>query len=291
MPDDESPLISVAQLRARLDRPDRPVTLLDVRFAPGGGDGRADYLAAHLPGAAYVDFEHALSGSAGPDGRGGRHPMPTTASFQSAMRAAGVVQDRPVVCYDAGEGFAASRCWWLLRYFGKDDVRVLDGGLAAWDAAGRATERDQPPVHPGDFVARPGGARLLDAEQARRLALDGALLDARSRERFLGLEVTMDPVAGHIPGARPLPALECNATAGGMRPLGELRQELEAQIGAAAEVGTYCGSGVQASYVALVLAATGVSPDAGVYIGSFSDWISDPQRPVELPGPEGAAAP
>ena len=129
-----TPLVSVEELHELLNGPEsgRP-TLLDVRWALGSTSGRAEHEAAHLPGAAWVDLDEALSGPVLPDGHGGRHPVPDADFFARAMRAAGVRTDRPVVCYDAGSSVAASRAWWMLTYFGKPDVRVLDGGLTAWN--------------------------------------------------------------------------------------------------------------------------------------------------------------
>ena len=276
-----TPLVSVEELHELLSGPEsgRP-TLLDVRWALGSTSGRAEHEAAHLPGAAWVDLDEALSGPVLPDGHGGRHPVPDADFFARAMRAAGVRTDRPVVCYDAGSSVAASRAWWMLTYFGKPDVRVLDGGLTAWEEAGLPTESGEVHPEPGTFTARGGGRRLLDADAAARHPL---LLDARPADRFRGENEHIDPVAGHIPGARSAPAL------GNLRPDGRFLppEELVGRMAAVGvrpgdDVGVYCGSGVQAAHTALALQVAGVTDDAAVYVGSWSDWVSDRTRPVEL---------
>ena len=277
------PLVGVEELRTALAGPEesRPV-LLDVRYRLGGPPGRSEYERAHLPGAAFVDLDTALA-EIRPDGTGGRHPMPDLAAFTAAMRAAGVRTDRPVVAYDDWCGLPASRAWWLLRYYGKDDVQVLDGGLAAWAGAGLPTESGpvQPP--PGDLTPTPGRRRLIDAEGADRYAARGALLDARPAARFRGENETVDPVAGHIPGARSVPALETVDRDGRFPPERELVARLRAAgVEPGTDVGVYCGSGVQATHLALVLAVAGVTDDAAVYVGSWSDWITDASRPVEV---------
>ena len=193
-------LITVEELHAG-----KPPVLLDVRWELGGPPGRDLYLEGHIPGAAFVDLDTAL---AGPPGAGGRHPLPDPDVFGDAMRAAGVSADRPVVAYDAGNSIAAARAWWLLRYFGHPNVRVLDGGFSGWLADGYAIERDVTRVEAGDFVPRAGGMPLLDAPAAAAVARAGVLIDARAPERFRGEREPIDPVAGHIPEAVNVPATE-----------------------------------------------------------------------------------
>jgi thiosulfate/3-mercaptopyruvate sulfurtransferase len=196
-------LISAEELAALLAAaPERPA-LLDVRWALGGPPGREEYDRGHIPGAVFVDLDTEL---AGPPGRGGRHPLPEAGAFEAAMRAAGVWCDGPVVVYDAANSMAAARGWWLLRYFGHPDVRVLDGGLAAWVDAGHPVATESPAPEPGDFTARPGGMPVLNADGAAELASRGALFDARAPERFRGEQEPIDPVAGHIPGAVNVPS-------------------------------------------------------------------------------------
>ena len=201
------PLVSARRLAARIEAGER-FHLLDVRWALGQPSMHEAYLHAHLPGACWVEFEDALSDAVSDDGAGGRHPMPSLDRFQDAMRAAGVRNDVPVVVYDAANGLAAARCWWLLRYFGKLDVQVLDGGLAAWKQAGGALEGGDPtPTQRGDFIATPRHLTLVDADGAEELAARHLLVDARPADRFAGQNETIDPVAGHIPGAVNIPAL------------------------------------------------------------------------------------
>ncbi|MBV9607242.1 MAG: sulfurtransferase [Solirubrobacterales bacterium] len=251
-------------------------TVLDVRWELGGPPGRPQYLQGHIPGAAFVDLE---SGLAGPPGDGGRHPLPAADDFGEAMRAAGVSGERPVVVYDAGNSMAAARAWWLLRYFGHPRVSVLDGGFSGWLAAGHAIERDAVAVEAGDFVPRPGGMPLLDAAGAAALIGTGVLLDARAPERFRGEQEPIDPVAGHIPGAVNLPATELHRPGGGLLGAEGLRARFDAAgVREGVSVGAYCGSGVTAALEVLALEVAGYG--GALYVGSWSDWIRDPSRPV-----------
>jgi thiosulfate/3-mercaptopyruvate sulfurtransferase len=272
------PGVTVVGPGERLEAPSN-LTLLDVRWRLGGPPGRELYDAGHIPGAAFVDLDRDL---AAPPGAGGRHPLPATADFERAMHRAGVRDGRPVVVYDDADSTAAARAWWLLRYFGHPSVRVLDGGFLAWSAGGYpvvTTGGERPATAPGRFTARPGHLGLLDADGAAALARDGVLLDARAGERFRGEAEPVDPVAGHIPGAVSAP------TAGNVNPDGTFRSagDLAARftaLGAAGgrPVGAYCGSGVTAAHEVLALAVAGLP--AALYVGSWSNWITDPARPV-----------
>ena len=268
--------------------PPGPV-LLDARWRLAGPPGIDSYREAHLPGAVFVDLDRDLSGPPGP---GGRHPLPDPAVFQAAMRAAGVSRDRPVVVYDDGDGGPAARGWWMLRYHGHRDVRVLDGGYRAWLAAGLPVTAAVPAPVSGDCTAQPGQMPILDASAAAAMARDGLLFDARSAERYRGENETVDPVAGHIPGAVSAP------TTGNANPDGTFKNAAElaarfASLGARAAladaketqaptVGSYCGSGVTAAHEVLALALAGIP--AALYVGSWSDWITDPARPVAASG-------
>ncbi len=255
-------------------------TLLDVRWELGGPPGRDLYLEGHIPGAAFVDLDTAL---AAPPGAGGRHPLPGAAQFGEAMRVAGVSGSRPVVVYDAGNSVAAARAWWLLRYFGHPDVSVLDRGFAGWLAAGLPIEREVRAVQPGDFEPHAGGMPLLDAGAAADMARHGVLLDARAPERFRGENEPVDPVAGHIPGAVNVPAASLVQADGRFREADALRRLFEdAGVRAGIAVGAYCGSGVAASHEVLALSLAGIP--AALYVGSWSDWITDPARPVGTGG-------
>jgi thiosulfate/3-mercaptopyruvate sulfurtransferase len=269
------PLVTAPQLAAELAGPDAP-TLLDCRWQLAGGADRAAYDEGHLPGAVFVDLDRDLSGP--PVGRGGRHPLPDPAAFEAAMRRAGVGANRAVVAYDQGEPGGAARAWWLLGWFGHPDVRVLDGGLRAWVASGLPLVTDPPDPDPGDFRARPGGRALLDAAGAARLAAAGVLLDTRAPARYQGLEEPVDPVAGHVPGARNLPLAELVGDHG-LAPPDAVRRAAEAHgVRAGTPVGAYCGSGVVAAHLVLALETAGIP--AALYAGSWSDWITDPSRPV-----------
>ncbi len=288
----------------------RPPVLLDVRWrlpvlvsvkAPPGLDS---YLAGHLPGARFVDLDRDL---AGPPGPGGRHPLPAARQFQAAMRRMGVRDGWPVVVYDEADSTAAARAWWLLRYFGHDQVRVLDGGYQAWLAAGQPVEAgpgpgDAPFGAAGGFTARPGGQPLLAAAGAAATARDSVLLDARAAERYRGAVEPVDPVAGHIPGAVSAPTT-ANVTATGRFLDPDALRRRFASLGVPAPdagagpargaplPGVYCGSGVTAAHEVLAMDVAGLP--AALYVGSWSDWITDPARPVATgpdPGDPGYAS-
>jgi len=281
---DPSPLIQVEELQRLLAGPQvsRPV-ILDVRFRLGVSTGRKEFEDAHVPGAAYVDMDTELA-TIRADGAGGRHPMPQVETFTAAMRSAGVTSTRAVVAYDDWSSLPASRVWWMLRHLGFPRVRVLDGGIAAWTAAGKPTESGPSTPAAGDFTpSGPGVGRLLDAADAKRYGEDHLLLDARPTDRFRGENETIDAVAGHIPGGVSAPALVNVDIGGRFLPAAELATHLRG-LGAAnaKSVGTYCGSGIQATHLALALSVAGITDDADVYIGSWSDWITDPERHVEV---------
>jgi thiosulfate/3-mercaptopyruvate sulfurtransferase len=272
------PLISAPALAAALEGP-QPPAVLDVRWQLGRPPGREEYLRGHIPGAAFVDLESELAGL---PGAAGRHPLPEPGVFERAMRAAGVSGERPAVVYD---GAGAPRAWWVLRFFGHPSVAVLDGGLAAWEAAGYAVETGESSIRAGDFVARPGGMPVLDAAGAAALAGgSGVLLDARAPERYRGEVEPVDPVAGHIPGAVNVPATVNIGAESRFRPAEELREQFErAGVRAGVAVGAYCGSGVSAAVDVLALELAGY-PGAALYVGSWSEWITDPRRPVAAEG-------
>jgi thiosulfate/3-mercaptopyruvate sulfurtransferase len=275
-----TPLVSAAELRGLLSSGGRELTLLDVRWDLAGGAARAGYRAGHIPGATFVDLDRELSG---PPGAGGRHPLPQAEDFAAGMRAAGLGGQSAAVVYDARTSLAAARAWWLLRYFGHPVVAVLDGGLAAWVAAGGSLGSGDPePVAPGDFSARPGGMAVLNAAGAAALASGGGvLLDARAPERFSGEIEPLDPVAGHIPGARNLPMAQTLESDGRFRTSAAVRSSAaEAGVTDAAAIGAYCGSGITAAHQVLALELAGFA--AALYPGSWSEWITDPERPVAV---------
>lgn len=265
-----SALVDVATLRRELA--DDPPLLLDVRWSLAGAD-RPGYEAGHLPGAVFCDLDRDL---AGPPGAGGRHPLPDPADLERTLRRLGVAPDRDVVAYDGGSGAGAARVWWLLRWAGHERVRVLDGGLPAWVAAGGALEPGE--VEPGpapDAVVRPGSVPTVTADDVLA-GRAGTLVDARAPERYRGETEPIDPVAGHIPGAVNVPTSALLDGDGRYRTPGELAGLLaDAGPGASA---AYCGSGVTAAQV--VLAAHEAGRDLALYPGSWSHWVTDPARPV-----------
>ncbi|WP_248958765.1 sulfurtransferase [Sphaerisporangium perillae] len=250
-------------------------TILDVRWRRMAADPES-YREGHLPGAVFCDLDRDL---AAPPGEGGRHPLPDAGAFQEAMRRLGVSGSRPVVVYDEADSTAAARAWWTLRYFGHPDVRVLDGGYRRWADEGHPVSKEEPVTEPGDFTARPGGMPVLDAAQAGALAQEGVLLDARGAERYRGEVEPIDPVAGHIPGAVSAPTMENVDPAGRFHPAEFLRERF-ISFGALPEVpvGAYCGSGVTAAHEVLAMELAGVH--AALYVGSWSNWITDPTRPT-----------
>jgi thiosulfate/3-mercaptopyruvate sulfurtransferase len=273
----DAPVVDAAALAQELAGGSPPV-LLDVRWRLAGPPGLDRYLAGHLPGAVFVDLDRDLSGPPGP---AGRHPLPGKGDFEAAMRRAGVSAGRPVVAYDDGDGLPAARAWWLLRYFGHGAglVRVLDGGFRAWQAAGLPVTIEEPGVTPGDFTADPGHLPLLDADGASAVARAGVLLDVRAAERYRGEAEPIDPVAGHIPGAVNAPATANVAADGSYLGADELRERFAALgVRDGRPAGAYCGSGVTAAQTVLALHLAGVP--AGLYVGSWSNWVADPARPV-----------
>jgi thiosulfate/3-mercaptopyruvate sulfurtransferase len=280
-----NPVLITATELADLLESGEPVSILDVRWRLDEPDGRAAYVEGHIPGAVYVSLEDELSDHT-VTGRG-RHPLPSGRSVQAAARAWGVRQDTLVVVYDDWNRAGSARAWWVLTAAGLDQVRILDGGLNAWRSAGRSLEEGSVRRPPGNVIVPQddlyaGSRPTLAAD--RFCAGRVALLDARAPERFRGDVEHLDPVAGHIPGAKNLPSgavLTGEGTFVGAQAVDDLLSELG--MGGGAGLGVYCGSGVTAAVVVAALAAAG--RDAALYPGSWSEWCSDPSRPVAV-GPE-----
>lgn len=270
-----SPLASPSEL-ALLLAADHPPRLLDVRWDLARDDGRALYAEGHVPGAVFVDMDTELATHARPED--GRHPLPSLAVFQAAARRWGLNDGDAVVVYDDYNSVAAARAWWMLRQAGVADVRVLDGGLRGWVAAGGALE-------PGDVIPAAGDVTLHDFTEETLSTTDaaawpasGVLIDARAADRYRGETEPYDPIAGHVPGAVNLPA-PALLDSGRFRSAPELRAAFAAVgAGADAPVAAYCGSGVTAAHTALAGAIAGI--DVAVYPGSWSAWSNTPGMPV-----------
>ncbi len=274
-----TPLISAAELAADLAS-DAPPLVLAVRGAVGVVDPRGDHAAAHIPGSYYVDLETELSGPGPPDA--GRHPLPDPAVMAATATRWGIGPEAAVVVYDDNGAMSAARLWWLLHWIGHDAVRVLDGGLTAWRAAGgEVVAGPDPEQVPSTtpLVARPGARPTVGA--ADILAGDvGLLLDARAAERYRGEVEPIDPVAGHIPGAVSVPTAGNLAADGTFLDPVALRERFAAAgVVEGASVVAYCGSGVTAAHELLALELAGLGGGA-LYAPSWSGWIADPTRPI-----------
>ncbi|HET7760885.1 MAG TPA: sulfurtransferase [Phycicoccus sp.] len=276
-----SALVAADDLAALLDR--EAVAVVDVQYNLVGTPGSELYAAGHVPGAPRLDLDDAL---AGPPGPLGRHPLPDPAVLEAALRACGIGDVDDVVVYDQRTSLAAARAWWVLRWAGHPQVRVLDGGLEAWRRAGHPVTSDVPDPAPGDIRVRPGSVPVLDADAAAAMARVGVLLDARVAERYRGEHEPIDPVAGHLPGSVNLPIAELLADDGTFLPPAEIRRRAALHgVHRDTPVGTMCGSGVTAAQLALALHEAGLH--AIPYVGSWSEWVADPSRPVAtgpLPG-------
>jgi thiosulfate/3-mercaptopyruvate sulfurtransferase len=274
-------LISADELHTQLAGERRPV-VLDVRWVLGDPHGYEHFLVRRVPGSVYVSLNDDLAAPATP--ADGRHPLPDPADFQAAARRWGLRDGDGVVVLDDNGGLAAARAWWLLRWAGLTDVRLLDGGLRAWSEAGypvEGSETEPARPAPGDVELSSGQLPVLTIDEASAFPDRGILLDARAGERYRGETEPVDPRAGHIPGATSAPTGENLAQTGAFLPVGELRARF-ADLGVdpdkPGEVAVYCGSGVTAAHQIAALAIAGI--DAVLYPGSWSQWSNDPDRPV-----------
>ncbi len=272
-------LIDTATLNAHLHDPDW--VIVDCRFNLMEPEaGRRAYRENHLPGARYAHLNDDLSGPI--TLTTGRHPLPDPARLAQRLGAWGISQDTQVVAYDdLGGMLAAARLWWLLRWVGHDAVAVLDGGLAAWLAAGLALTTE-PPIAPlTRFDARPDDQLWLTAAQVQASPPENPVLDARGAARYRGEMEPVDPVAGHIPGAVNLPTEGHLTPEGGFLPTAMLRARFEAALQGRppAAVVHSCGSGVTACHNLLAMEVAGLR-GSRLYSGSWSEWIRDPRRPI-----------
>ena len=269
-----SALVDTDELAALVER--QQVVLLDVQYELLGPPGHELYAAGHLPSARHLDLDAAL---ARPPGVRGRHPLPDPSVLEAALRRCGVDDDSEVVVYDQRSSLAAGRAWWVLRWAGHPQVRVLDGGMAAWRAAGYAVTTEVPAPAGGTVRVRPGSVPVLDATAAAAMARGGVLLDVRAAERYRGETEPIDPVAGHVPGAVNLPVAALLGDDGRFLPPDRVRAVAAAHgVHRDTPVGTTCGSGVTAAQAALALHEAGIT--AIPYVGSWSEWVADPARPV-----------
>jgi len=250
--------------------------------------GRRAYDAGHLPGAVYMHLDETLS--AAKTGRNGRHPLPERAAFARTMAALGADDDTLVVAYDNAGGMYAARLWWMLRWAGHAAAAVLDGGIAAWKAEGLPLQTGAPPARaPGRFTLRASLVATVDYD-AVKLTLDRRerlLVDARAPDRFRGENETIDPVGGHIPGARNRLFRDNLDAAGRFKPASVLRAEFDALLGGRppSAVVNQCGSGVTACHNLLAMEVAGLS-GAALYPGSWSEWCAQPGAPIAI-GAEG----
>ena len=277
-------LITASELMALIESGDAPA-ILDVRWQLSEPDGRPAYLQEHIPGAVYVSLDDDLADHTR-TGRG-RHPLPSGGAVQAAARCWGLQQGEPVVVYDDWNRAGSARAWWVLTAAGIPGVRILDGGLAAWTAAGGAIDAGPVIREPGDVTVPfdnlyAGGLPTLTPQELLDTQL---VIDARAPERFRGDAEPVDAVAGHVPGAQNLPSTSLLSDDGTFRSDTELAHRFRVKgIGYAdsnddgARPGVYCGSGVTAAVVVAALAAAG--HDAALFPGSWSQWSSDPTLPV-----------
>jgi thiosulfate/3-mercaptopyruvate sulfurtransferase len=276
-------LTTPQELAHHLEDPDRVVfdtryDLMDVE------KGRRAYAAGHIPGAFYLHVEEDLSGER--SGANGRHPLPAAQAFAARMNESGVTPESRIVVYDDAGGNYAVRLWWLLRWLGHEHVTLLDGGLPLWIREGGALSTQAPSPRKGAFFPRPRPGASVDASYVERFREDPAvaLVDARAAERFEGRQEPLDRVAGHVPGAVNRFWKENLQADGRFKAPAVLRAEFEALLGAsqARQSVHMCGSGVTACHNLFAMELAGL-PGGRLYPGSWSEWCSDPARPVAAP--------
>lgn len=276
-------LIEADELAAQLEGENPPV-VADVRWTLGGAARHPDFRAGHIPGAQFVDLESDLSGTPATSGQrsGGRHPLPDSQEFQQAMRRIGVCNERPVVIYDDATALSVARLWWMLVDAGKQDVAVLNGGYHAWVHGGHPVETQEMSPEAGDFVAAPGQLPAVDGDQLATMITKNhapTIIDVRAPERYSGSTEPMDPTSGHIPGAINVPSMANVDQDGRFKQASAIAARYSDTATDDQQPVVYCGSGITAAHTALSRAVAGL-PLPTLYPGSWSDWSSDPQRPV-----------
>ena len=273
-------LIDAATLASQIERDD--LMLFDCRSELGNPHwGEAEYARSHLPGAQFLHLDRDLSGPVSADS--GRHPLPDPDAFALLLGQLGAQAVSQLVAYDQGNGAYAARLWWLARWIGHRNVAVLDGGMAAWTAAGLPVETSRRVPVPRQFEANLTAGAWVDSatvDDLRRRP-GTVLVDARGSERFAGRNETIDPVAGHIPGARNAPFTGNLAADGRFLPAQALRLRWNTLLGSQPAAGmiAMCGSGVTACHNLLAMEHAGLA-GARLYAGSWSEWIRDPRRPI-----------
>jgi len=276
-------LISATELATHIN--DQNWVVLDCRHdLMDANAGQAAYDLGHIPGAQFVHLDERLSAAkVGPDGVfRGRHPLPEKADFIATLQALGVNNDSQVIVYDAHGGMFAARLWWMLRWVGHRAVAVLDGGLPAWLAAEQQVTTEVPTARNGGFTERDSLVHTVDVIQVLGNISSAAktLVDARAADRFRGENETIDPVSGHIPGAKNRFFKDNLQADGRFKAADQLLQEWSAVVGDASHAIMQCGSGVTACHNLLALEVAGLH-GAALYPGSWSEWCADASRPVE----------
>lgn len=275
-------LVSPAELAELQRARGASLSVVDCRFSLADAEqGERAYEQGHIPGAVYAHLDRDLSERVVP-GVTGRHPLPDPTWLASRLTALGVSNTSSVVAYDDGNGMFAARLWWLLRWLGHEDVAVLDGGITRWVAEGHPLTSERPTIVPHGFRGFPRSEMLADANAVEAMRQDpkARLFDSRGADRFRGENETIDPVAGHIPGARSLPFMD-NVENGRLRSRSELETRFASALGDTSpkDAVVYCGSGVTACQNLLAAEHAGY-PGMRLYAGSWSEWITDPSRPV-----------
>ena len=268
-------LISAEQLQGCNDN----TVIFDCRFSLADFNlGKQQYTEGHIPGAFHLDMENDLSGSKGR--HGGRHPVPCTETFAETLRNYGVNNDTLIVAYDDNRIAGAARLWWLLRFFGHENIKILNGGFAAWKAAGYGVSTVTPTTDKGNFQAQPNSLPVVDQQWLNEHIGDShiAIIDSREMARYQGLEEPIDPVAGHIPGALNAPWQKVTTDNGFVQPEEQQQQNWQ-NLPVADDYVVYCGSGVTAAVNLFSLEMAGIT-NTSLYAGSWSDWCSYPENKI-----------
>jgi thiosulfate/3-mercaptopyruvate sulfurtransferase len=272
-----SHIVDMQWIKENLDH--EKLIIADCRFHLTEPEkGYEEYKQEHISGAVYFHLENDLS--APPGKHGGRHPLPDAEQFSSVMGKAGIQHDSIIVAYDDQSGGMASHLWWLLKYYGHEEVYVMREGFSHWKAAGYPVDNEMPALKETSYTAEPDSGMLASMEDVRKALHDPEvrLIDSRAEERFFGISEPFDPVAGHIPSAEQEDWLNRSDEEGRLKDKNTWEKEMQPYAGGEEEIIVYCGSGVTACVNVLALAETGRK--AKLYAGSWSDWISYADNPV-----------